>query len=63
MRAFGLVVNPSLTWLGASPDGIVEVKCPFTRHFNTVEEAYSDPSFFATIMNDKVILKQEHKLH
>ena len=39
VRAFGLVVNPSLTWLGASPDGIVEdpsqkciglfeIKCP-----------------------------------
>ena len=24
MRACGLVVNPSLPWLGASPDGIVE---------------------------------------
>ena len=74
VRAFGLVVNPSLTLLGASPDGIVEdpsqkciglleIKCPFTRHFSTVEEACSDPNFFVTIMNDKVILKQERKLH
>lgn len=68
----GLVVNPSLPWLGASPDGLVkdpsekgfgllEIKCPFTHCFSTVEAACSDPSFFATITNGKVTLKQDHK--
>ena len=68
----GLVVNPSLPWLGASPDGLVEdpsekgfrclkVKCPFTHHFFTVEVACSNLSFFATIANGKVTLKQDHK--
>ena len=52
----GLVINPSLPWLGASPDGLVEdpsekcvgllqIKCPFTYCFSTVEEACIDPSF------------------
>ena len=57
VRTCGLVVNPSFPWLGASPDGLVkdpseksvgllEMKCPFTHRFSTVEEACSDTSFF-----------------
>ena len=72
IRTCGLVVNPSLPWLGASPDGLVEdpsqkcfglleIKCPYIHRFSTVQEACSDPSFFATVRNDKVTLKQEHK--
>ena len=68
----GLVVNPSLPWLGASPDGLVEdpsekcvglleIKCPFTYRFSTVEEACIDPKFFETIANGQVTLKQDHK--
>jgi len=68
----GLVVNPSFPWLGASPDGLVkdpllecfgllEIKCPFTHRFCSVEEACSDPNFFACITNETVTLKQEHK--
>ena len=47
-----------MPWLGASPDGVVEdpsmkrlglleIKCTFTHRFSTVEEACSDPGFFA----------------
>ena len=56
MDLCGLVVNPSLPWLGASPDSIVhdssgssvrllEIKCPYTRRLSAVEEAASDSSF------------------
>ena len=57
----GLVVNPSVPWLGASPDslvkdsaeqnsfGLLEIKCPYTQCFSTVEDACSDSSFFAKI--------------
>ena len=73
-RTCGLVVNPSLPWLGASPDGVVEdpsmkylglleIKCPFTHRFSTVEKACSDPVFFAMITDDKVALKREHKYY
>ena len=50
VRLCGLVVNPTLPWLGASPDGLVldpletsfgilEIKCPYTYRLSTVEEA------------------------
>ena len=72
VRTCGLVVNPSFPWLGASPDGLVkdpseksvgllEIKCPFTHRFSTVEEACSDTSFFATITDGQVTLKEDHK--
>jgi len=70
----GLVVNPSVPWLGASPDGLVkedsaeqysfgllEIKCPYIQCFSTVEDACSDPSFFAEIKNGSVTLKESHK--
>ena len=70
----GLVVDPSLPWLRASPDGVVEdpsmkclglleIKCPFTHRFSANEEACSDPGIFAVITDDKVTLKQEHKYY
>ena len=73
-RTCGLVVNLSLPWLGASPDGVVkdpsmkylgllEIKCPFTYRFSTIEKGCSDPGFFAMITDDKVTLKQEHKYY
>jgi len=72
VRTCGLVVNPSFPWLGTSPDGLVEdpsmkcfglleIKCPYTHRFSTIEEACSDPSFFASIINGNVTLKQDHK--
>ena len=68
----GLVVNPSLPWLGASPDGLVhdpsepslgllEVKCPYAHRLSTIEDAASDPNCFATLHEGKVTLKQSHK--
>ena len=68
----GLVVNPSLPWLGASPDGIVhdpskssvgllEIKCPYTHCLLTVEEAAADSGLFAELSNDKATLKKNHQ--
>ena len=65
----GLVVNPSLPWLGALPDGIVhdplepsvgllEIKCPYTHCLSRVEDAASDSSFFAELLDGKVTLKK-----
>ena len=63
----GLIVNPSIPWLGASPDGLVkdsadqspfgllEIKCPYTQRFSTVEDAWSDSSFFAEIRSGSAI--------
>ena len=69
-----LVVNPSLPWLGASPDGLVydpnepslgllEVKCPYTHRLSTIKEAASDPNFFAQIHKGKVTVKRSHNHH
>ena len=68
----GLVVNPSLPWLGASPDGIVhdpsessvgllEIKCRYTHRLSTVEDAACDSNFFAELSDGKVTLKKNHK--
>jgi len=72
VRKCGLVINPSLPWLGASPDGLVkditeqsfgllEIKCPYIYRLSTFEDACSDLNFFATIKNDVVTLKETHK--
>ena len=58
-----------MPWLGASPAdlvseegfGLLEIKCPFTHCFATVEAACSDPNYFATITNNQVTVKQYHK--
>lgn len=68
----GLVVNPSLPWLGASPDalvidpseasvGLLEIKCPYTHRLCTVEEATGDPHFCAEMCDGRVTLKHNHK--
>ena len=68
----GLVVNPLLPWLGASPDGIVhdplkapvgllEIKYPYTHRLSTVEDVASDSSFCAELLDGKVTLKKNHK--
>ena len=69
----GFVVNPEYPWLGASPDfligdskeaspyGIGEVKCPFSKREMTIEEACAtDKTFYLTFCNGKVTLKQNH---
>ena len=54
----GLCVNPFLPYLGASPDGkicdplanpcygLLEIKCPFSKRADTLEQASADPTFY-----------------
>ena len=68
-----LVVNPSVPWLRASPDGLVkgpaeqnsfvllEIKCPYTQNFYIVEDACSDSSLLTKIKTGLVTLKENHK--
>ena len=68
----GLVVNPSLYWLGASTDrkvtdyseissfGIVEVKCPETRKNQDLCVAATDKKFYLEMVDGKPRLKKWH---
>ena len=60
---YGLVVNPSHPYLGASPDGkvfhpsstspfgLLEIKRPYTWGNNLIEEACQDPNFPSAMIN------------
>lgn len=70
--AVGIVVNPKLPYLGASPDRLVltengelklvEVKCPFSL-FNkktSIEKQIDNPTFYLQRENGEVQLKKNH---
>ena len=74
IRVCGLVVNPTLPWLGASPDGLVcdpletslgilEIKCPYTYRLCTNQEAAADRNFFASMVDGTVTLKWTDKYY
>lgn len=57
------------SFLGASPDGIVElveglkiieIKCPYSVRDMTIEEACLENGFYCTLQNDSLRLNQEH---
>lgn len=68
----GISVNPSLPYLGASPDGkiydplsdncygLLEIKCPFAKRSDTLEQAASDPSFYLEKKHNNYYLKRDH---
>ena len=68
----GLVVNPSMYWLAASPDarvidtscdqpfGLAEVKCPHSKFSVTPEDACLDKTFCCLLDGGKVKLKKAH---
>ena len=58
VRSFpdGQVYDPSSN----NPNGLLEIKCPYTKRALTPQEACEDPSFYCTIENDKLKLKHEH---
>ena len=68
----GFIVGIHEGYLGASPDGrihdpssdqpngILEIKCPYTKRAQTPEKACEDPSFYCKIENDKMQLKSSH---
>ena len=75
LRKTGLIVQPKLYWLGASPDGIVydylskpqvgllEIKCPYSKRNSTLSSIIKDSSFYIGLANDgKPYLKRNHQL-
>ena len=52
----GSVINPAISWLGCSPDGIlakenvpvgcIEVKCPYSKRGITIEFTFINPYIF-----------------
>ena len=68
----GFIVSLYEGWLGASPDGrvndpssdqpngLVEIKCPYTKRAQTPQEACEDAEFYCTIENGKLKLKHSH---
>lgn len=66
----GLIVNPAMSFLGATPDGkvchqgntgIMEIKCPYSARDVTVKEAIDTvPNFFMNIVNDTPCLIRNH---
>ena len=69
VRETGFVVQPSLFWLGASPDGLVrdgtvlgliEIKCPKTKRNMTPAEMMSDQRFYVEMKDDVPSLKKNH---
>ena len=72
VRECGIVIQPNLFWLGASPDGLVtdkshpsiigliEIKCPRSKHNSTPEEMLKDQKFYMHYVDGKPELKKSH---
>ena len=66
----GFVIHLDNGWLGSSPDGLVkgveatdgmlEVKCSYSKHNLTPGEACSDKNFYCELHNSEIRLKQTH---
>ncbi len=56
----GFIIHPTMGCLGASPDGIAEFKCTFTKKDVLPLEASKDPSFYCTISNRQLHLERNH---
>ena len=68
VRNTGVVIQPSMFWLAASPDGLVldrsknqisllEIKCPYTRRNATSRELVKDENFYVELLDGKHVLK------
>ncbi len=74
VRETGIVIQPNLFWLGASPDGLVndnqhdpqygliEIKCPRSKRDCTPDEMVSDAKFYVGIEDGKPYLKKNHSV-
>ena len=71
IRETGLVVQPNLFWLGASPDGLffdslceepilIEIKCPYSKRHLSPSELLQDDKFYVFEKNDVTYLKKDH---
>ena len=71
----GFVVDQTSPWLGASPYflihdstesttiGLGEIKCPYSKRNETIDEACEDKTFFLAKVDGKVLLKTNHKYY
>ena len=74
IRETGLVLQPKLFWLAASPDGLVsdksnedvrqigliEVKCPKSKKNGKINDLVRDQSFYVKYEDGVPVLKKEH---
>ena len=69
IRSTGLVVQPYLFWVGASPDGLlledsgpalIEIKCPYSKRNMKPNEIVKDEKFYVGLKNGKPFLKESH---
>ena len=71
----GLLIQPNLPWLGASPDGkvldqhkipsqgLLEIKCPYSKRDRDVHELVQTDDFYIGLdENEMPYLKKEHSL-
>ena len=69
IRETGLVVQPYLFWLGASPDGslmdssctepaLIEIKCPYTKWHLSPTELLKNEKFYVFIKDGVTYLKK-----
>ena len=56
----GFFINPKCPWLGCSPDGVLEVKCPSLKKHLIIEEACQDKNFYMKFNNRVPKLKIKH---
>ena len=74
IRETGIVIQPKLFWLAASPDGLVsdesddrlvgliEIKCPKTRRNSSPEELLKEDKFYMNYVDGKPQLKKTIRL-
>ena len=71
VRETGVVVQPKLFWLAASPDGLIsektdagigliEIKCPKTKKDCSPAEIVNDAKFHIALVDGKTSLKKNH---
>ena len=68
----GLSVHPKFPYLGATPDGkvfdpssnskfgLLEIKCPYSKRGDTLDQAASDPDFYSEKAGANFYLKKTH---
>ena len=68
----GITVHPKFPYLGATPDGkvfdpsssskfgLLEIKCPYSKRGDTLDQASSDPDFYIEKVGADFFLKKTH---
>ena len=71
-RETGIVIQPLLCWLAASPEelitdesitpilGLIEIKCPFSKRNLHPQDMLKDKNFYVELRDGMLHLKEEH---